>query len=290
MSTDLDARVDFMIIGAQKSGSTFLQHYLSAHVGVWMPPGEQPHLQDPYYSPAAVAALTRDLESAPAGAKVGIKRPAYLARPEVPGRVRRLAPRVRLLATLRNPIDRAVSAFYHYRHYGLAPDTDLNGGLRMLVRGDVPGRFGRAMEILEFGRYGEHLSRWAGEFDRDHLLVVCSDRLRYNPRDELNRLERFLGLSSFEPPPTGTANPGPYSPVRRTYMKVVRRLSGLDNTQGATGLAEHPLGRRAMAFDDGWLAERFRGRPDRLDDDVHDALAEYYADDEARLTEFLGAC
>jgi hypothetical protein len=278
---------DFAIIGAQKSGSTLVHEHLASHPGVWMPVGEQPHLEDPHYGQPALAALARDLEAAPAGARVGIKRPDYLARPEVPPRLHDIAPRARLLVALRDPVERAVSAFVHYRHYGLVPDVRVNDGLRMILRGGVPHAYARASEVLEFGRYGVHLRRWTSTFDSRQILVVHSDALRRDSAKELARVQSFLGLAAVEARSAGLGNPGPYSQVRRTYMRVVRRLVCLDHTSGATGLAQSPVGRRALAFDDGWLAQRFRGRPETLDDDVSAELVEYYAADRADLEETL---
>lgn len=274
--------VDFAIIGAQKSGSTLVHDYLRGHQEVWMRRDEQPHLQDPYYSPAAVNDLRRLLAEAPQKAQVGIKRPAYLARPEVPARMHELAPQAKLILALRDPVRRAVSAYAHYRHYGMVPNVSARDGLRMIIEGQIPSRYRRAGEVLEYGKYGEQLSRWRNWFDRSQFLVLRAERLRSDGETELRRIDRFLGIPPAALPPP-SANPGPYSPVRRTFMRVVRTALRLGHADGATALAEHPAGRKAMAFDDGWLADRFSGKPDALDDELTETLSQYYLDDQRRL-------
>lgn len=281
------ATLDFAIVGAQKSGSTALHSALASHPAVWMPPGEQPHLEDPHYSPQAVADLDATLSDAPETASVGIKRPDYLGHPEAPARLSRLAPRARVLVVLRDPVDRAVSAFYHYRHYGLVPNTGPNDGLRALLRGQAPARFARASEVLEFGLYGQHLRQWERVFRRSDMLVLQSEALRSDAAATLRQVEEFLGLPRGDVSPAPASNLGPYSELRRTYMRLVRSLVGLAPTDGATGLSRSALGRRALAFDDGWLAPRFRGRPEPLAGDVRDWLVRFYADDQRSLSAFL---
>lgn len=279
--------LDFAIIGAQKAGSTVLQSALASHPDVWMPPGEQPHLEDPHHSPDAVADLASTLRSAPDAARVGIKRPDYLAHPEVPTRLARLAPRARLIVILRNPVERAVSAFYHYRHYGLVPDMGPNDGLRRLLRADVPARFARAPEVLDFGLYAQHLQRWQRVFRRDDMLVLQTDDLRADQAAALRRVASFLDVAPFEMPEKADRNAGPYSALRRLYMRLVRRLVGLSPTDGATGLARTAVGRRAMKIDDGWLASRLPGRPEPLDDDVRQELVAFYAEDQRQLASLV---
>ena len=95
---------DFVLIGGQKAGSTFVQEALRQHPAVFTPHGETPFFQDPDYTPNDLSPLERELQGARAGQRVGIKRPNYLGEPEVPPRLARDLPGVKLIAVLREPV------------------------------------------------------------------------------------------------------------------------------------------------------------------------------------------
>ena len=80
----------FLIIGAQKAGSTFLHETLRQHPSLFLPRYETPIFEDPFYQAGAVQSeLGRILAPARPDQKPGIKRPDYLGRPECPARLAR---------------------------------------------------------------------------------------------------------------------------------------------------------------------------------------------------------
>ena len=115
----------FVVIGAQKSASTFLQRCLADHPEMWLPRGETTFFEDPTYEASRLSDLER-MFSRRRERVLGMKRPSYLSRPEVPGRIRRDLPNVKLIAVLREPISRAVSAYFHMVGGGYLPLLELN--------------------------------------------------------------------------------------------------------------------------------------------------------------------
>lgn len=105
-------KVDFLVIGAQKSGTTSIFNYLSSHPSIFMPQCKE------------VCFFTRDFErgvdwyfsnyfpSAPASSIKGEASPHYMYFKNVPERIASLFPDIKLIAVLRNPITRAYS---HYQ-------------------------------------------------------------------------------------------------------------------------------------------------------------------------------
>ena len=125
-----------------------------------MPKNEQPHLEDGYWSAQSAAEFMSIGSCQGDDLRIGVKRPDYLARSEVPPRLRILSPECRIVVVLREPVERAVSAYYHYVRYGLVPDLPLSLGLK-LIRLDSLGEFyPRSSEVLTYGEYGRHLARW----------------------------------------------------------------------------------------------------------------------------------
>src|SRR5919201_3141433 len=113
---------DFLIIGAQKAGTTALYAYLRWHPGITGPSWKEVSFFDRYYA-RGEAWYRGNMPSRPRQwlaerrngrpPLVGEASPSYLFHPLAPERVANLLPRARLIAVLRNPVDRA---FSHYQH------------------------------------------------------------------------------------------------------------------------------------------------------------------------------
>lgn len=119
--------VHFMIIGAQKAATSSLQAALQAVPGVYMPHGESPFFEDPDY---AERPWERFADPSQRAAIAGIKRPDILCRPDLIQRIARHSPESKFIIVLREPISRAVSAYYHLARHAHIPAEGLNAGLR----------------------------------------------------------------------------------------------------------------------------------------------------------------
>lgn len=263
----------FVVIGAQKSASTFLQDQLSLHPDIEIPAGEVRHFEDPFYSDGAVAELP-ELFHRPAGEAVrGIKRPDYLGRPEIPSRLHEALPDARLLVVLRDPVARAVSGYFHFVRHGFVPLLPIDEAMSTLMRGTWDCDYPRASEVLSFGKYGEHLSRYLEVFPADHLLVFDQRHLIQEPQVALHRAFEFVGVDPSFVLPERTvkvSNKGVYSPVR---LRLLRTKNRTRFTYTATMDRRYP---RAMtpwgwlynasvvAFDRTALSRFDSGRPPEL--------------------------
>src|SRR2546423_473254 len=110
-------KLDFLVIGAQKAGTTSLWRYLSDNARLALPPHkEAPFFSEP--SPGDFRGYMRALfKEAPRGAKTGTVTPTYMVGgpsapvPVIAERIRAAAPDVKLVALLRDPVERAHSAW-----------------------------------------------------------------------------------------------------------------------------------------------------------------------------------
>lgn len=185
---------DFVIIGAQKSASTFVHQCLAAHPEVYMPAREVTAFESPDYERGAVARLEAELARESARLH-GIKRPNLLGTPGAAARLRRHAPDARLIAVLRNPVERAVSAYFHYMSDGFIPLRPLGEGMRALLDGAYDRRWPRAREILTFGRYHHGLEAYAHYFARGRVLVLLHEDVTRDAPAALRRVADFLGIA-----------------------------------------------------------------------------------------------
>ncbi|HET8666226.1 MAG TPA: sulfotransferase domain-containing protein [Nocardioides sp.] len=286
----------FVVIGAQKSASTFLQDQLSLHPDVEIPEGEVRFFEEPFYSQGAVAELPSLFVRPAAGVRRGIKRPDYMGRPEIPARLHEHLPEAKLLAVLREPVARAVSSYFHMVRHGFVPLAPLDEAFRAILDGSWVSEFPRTPEILTFGLYGEQLARYLSLYRPEQLLVFEQRDLIADTRTKVREAYAFIGVDpSFEVPQAANrvSNKGVYSYPRlrllrtknktrfrytptmdRRYPKRMTPWGWLYNA-GVVGLDRTVLSR----FDD--------GRPPELSDRIRAEVRDYYAEDRQLLRTVL---
>jgi hypothetical protein len=209
---------DFLILGAQKAGTTALYAYLRWHPEITGPSFKEVSFFDRHYARgetwyrAHLPARPRQWIARQRHGRwplVGEASPSYLFHPLAPQRVVGLLPRARLIAVLRDPVDRAFSHYQHEVALGrerLSFEDALDAeGERM--RGEVermirdPSYFSEAWwnhTYVARGRYAEQLERWFAVFPRDQLLVLFSDDLAQQPAGTYARVLDFLGVDAHE--------------------------------------------------------------------------------------------
>jgi hypothetical protein len=203
----------FLIIGARKGGTTSLYAYLTEHPQV-LPALEKEifffignYDKGPaWYRGHFPTLLHCSLAERAAGGRVitGEATANYLHHLEVPERVGRLLPDVKLVVVLRDPVDRAISDYFHGVRHGRY--TPASRPLEPLVereleqlegRGGDAGadqRGGRVVGIVERGLYLNHVMAWLRVFPREQMLILLSDDLYRDPGAEYAKLTAFLDL------------------------------------------------------------------------------------------------
>ena len=192
----------FLILGAQKAGTTALYAYLRWHPGITGPAWKEVSYFDRHYRRGT--RWYRGQFPLRAGDRlVGEASPGYLFHPLAPERVRATVPDAKLIALLRDPVDRALSHYHHEVALGRealsfeeAVDAEperTRGEQERLVR--EPGFFSHAWwdyTYLARGRYVEQLERWFAVFPREQLLVVPSEELAGRPDETYAKILDFL--------------------------------------------------------------------------------------------------
>ncbi len=188
---------DFLIVGAQRAGTTSLHEWLARHPAVRFPRlGKGVHYFDTasQHSPSwyrahfprrAAIVNCRD-EFGPTA--VGEASPYYLFHPAVPGRVHALLPDVRYIAILRDPVSRAWSHYQHEVRRGhetrdfvtaLTQESDALGAVTAhdLERPGFVSYEHQHHSYLSRGRYAEQLERWFSIVGRERGLVLVNHEL-----------------------------------------------------------------------------------------------------------------
>lgn len=200
--------LDFVVIGAQKSGTTTLFKYLSVHPQIFIPPEKEAPFfsRDDRYEKGWEWYREEFFGNAPVNRLWGTVTPHYMGNSSVPDRLARQCPEARLIAILREPIERA------YSHY------------RMNVRRQVESRsFHEAVlqmtrepqltrnrlvpdprnAYIAWSEYGRILGGFRDYYPADRLLVIYANQLESEPENVLRRIYRFLEIQDCLPSQLG---------------------------------------------------------------------------------------
>ncbi len=288
---------DFVVIGAQKSASTFLADQLGARQDVYVSKLEIPYFEHPFFTHTPLNELGKVGAEVGAGVRYGIKRADYLARPEVPENLFSVIPGAQLIAVLRPPVQRAVSGAYWYMLHGFLPVRPLNDTLLGLLNTWHSGIRDRSTEVLSYGMYGESLARWMGHFPSQSLVAIDSRTL--SEESSWHRLEQHLALDPA-PRPDGEvvrSNPGVYDPARLRLLRLRAPLVYDWSKDERFQYRDRPFAYRPIRTTiakvptllDRFVVRRFSDSgPEALTPEVEERLTDLYQSDLELLIEVAG--
>lgn len=209
---------DFVIIGAQKAGTTSLYAALVSHPDVRPAFRKEVHFFDTEHF-SDLGWYRRHFPIDRGDWITGESSPYYLFHPAVPKRVASILPDVALIAILRDPVARAISQFHHAQNWGfedrpieVALDPETSDELAPIddeTWYDRPDSPSRERAYLARGRYAEQLDRWFSAFERDRLLVLESTEL--DEGTAIPAAQQFLGLREHTVPSVPKRNVGSYA-------------------------------------------------------------------------------
>lgn len=199
----------FIIIGAQRAGTTSLYNYLTQHPAVIAARRKELHFFDRSFH-LGIGWYRRQFRKPPLlriGARLitGESTPYYLFHPLVAERVWQAFPEMKLIALLRNPVDRALSHYHFSVRLGhetlsfedaLAQEADRLAGERERLC-TQPGYQSHAYVNFSYqarGMYADQLEMWLRRFPREQLLILRSEDLYRSPSHVLNTVCDFLSL------------------------------------------------------------------------------------------------
>ncbi|NIN93623.1 MAG: sulfotransferase [Anaerolineae bacterium] len=209
---------DFIIIGAQRCGTTSLYSYLLEHPSV-IPAFKKETL---FFSNHFGKGVTWYRCHFPlAWHKHYVRRirrqdfitgeasPYYIFHPHVPRRISETVPQARLIALLRNPVDRAYSHYHHEVKMGLEtlPFEDaiereeerLSMERAKMLEDENYRSFNyQNYSYLSRGIYVDQLENWTRFFDRDQILVLKSEDFNDDPVATLEQIAEFIDLPKWE--------------------------------------------------------------------------------------------
>jgi hypothetical protein len=203
---------DFIIIGAQKAGTTSMFRYLSQHSQLLPSCVKEVHFFD--------GGLNSDVDNFAKGqgwyrAHFPLKKhlddhsktfeasPLYIFNPLTPKRIFDLVPEVKIIALLRNPTERAISHYFREKRKGreslpiLEAFQEEENRLESVVNNnDYKNNKFRHFTYKRRGLYKEQIERFLNYFPRHQILVLSSEEFFSQPDNTLRQVFEFVGVDT----------------------------------------------------------------------------------------------
>jgi hypothetical protein len=229
------AMPDFIVIGAQKSGTSSIFIYLRQHPRIIAPVFKELYYFDRHYDrglawygcnfPAkSTVARLNDQRGAP---HLTFEATAtYIFDKDVPARIARDIETRKFIALLRNPADRAISAYWHARRLGretrsladaLKADLDRYEAETLFEAGNgpKPPKAPPGPTYLRRGIYHEAITNWRRHFAAEEMLIIQSEVMFAHPGAVMARVFEFLDLPPVNDIDVEPQNVGAYDDTDR---------------------------------------------------------------------------
>ena len=222
-------RLDFIVAGAQKSGTTALHYFLKKHPQIALPDRQEMHFFDDdaiFSRPVDYDLLHRHFRPVARSALAGEVTPSYLYWKPAMERIWNYNRQIKLVILLRNPIDRA---FAHWNMQRFK-DREQLGFLDALKK--EPTRIAQPLTIesrrfayVDRGFYSSQLDRVFKFFPREQVHIVKFEDFRDRKQETLDGIFEFLGVKSLRRIRDKDRNIVPYertmTPEERKYLSEV---------------------------------------------------------------------
>lgn len=267
---------NFLIIGAAKSGTTWLVRCLQEIPHIFIPSGEIHYFSRLFETKSPYWYAARFVDSRPAQV-VGEKSNSYLSDPNAAQRIHNALPDGKLVTLLRNPIDRAYSGYCMQLERGKVSKD---------IASYLDPDLARLPHIIENGLYYAQLSRFLAVFPREQIHIALYSDIKAQPTKVIRGVANFIGVPAEVDPDllvrrvnVKKAHGIPFA-YRRLLWPLLRSEAMRRRTLGR--LKETGVSRLAQAAISQPLQYPELGERER------EKLKIYYADDVTKLSDLLG--
>ena len=276
---------NFLVIGAEKSGTTALHELLATHPQVFMSEPKEPSfflsqdrrylaqdlLGQPHADIRTQAEYERIFVAAAAAKAIGESSPCYLYSAEAAQLIKATIPDVRIVALLRNPAERAFSQFTFNKQRGWEPLSRTFREALELEEERVQGNSMWAFHYTRRGMYARQLAPYINAF-ADRVRVWAYDDFVEKPAHVLREICEFCEIEEIalaEPPARRNVTSLPRSGLMRQL---------LDRPNLIRAMARGLMPNRARSALGGMLRRMNTRRPARDDESVRSLIPVFEED------------
>lgn len=281
----MDTWPNFFIVGAPKAGTTSLHAHLQSVPGIFMSRIKEPnyfsrtlvpddHPLRPIRDEHKYLSLFDDVRDE---AVIGEASPTYLADPDAPRRIHDVAPRARILISLRDPVERAFSHYLMMRNNGTAQLSFLGE-----IRRGIGQGANRRLVLLrpDLGLYHDQVVRYFATFGPASVRVILFEELSADTAGTLRGVLEFLGVKGT----VELAGTGAHRQFGEARGPLVRYLFANRTVARLSEVLISPRLRKVVREK---LLVRNVAKP-TMDQDAREFLVNYYREDVTKLAALLG--
>lgn len=275
---------NFLIIGAERSGTTSLYQYLRQHPQIFMCPIKEPNFfayddaldrdRPDFFPVRSLAEYEALFSGATDEQAIGEASTLYLYRPAAAERIKERLPDVKLIAILRDPAERSYAGYL----YALKRGRER----RSFAEAVRAGRDGALQSYLDIGFYHRKLTPYAEWLDRGKLALYLYEDYRRDPAMVLRRMFAFLAVDDAFVPDMSVKHNVSGLPRSKLLERLLRRNS-------VTRTVKRRLpdwARRAVDDTVSSIHRRNRVKP-AIDPEVRQDLIAFYRDDILKLQDLI---
>jgi len=303
---------NFFLVGAPKTGTTSLYHYLQQHPEIYLSPVKEPcffasemradnfnrefansmrlssrnllkYLDGPMSgpSPGGIVAdwseYLKLFKNVDAEKAVGEASVCYLWSPTAPGNIHAQVPKAKIVVILRDPVERAFSQYLQYAVGGLLTRS-FRQQIELCLRNTDPA-FGPLRPFLEYGLYYQQVKRYLDLFSPAHIRIFLYEEAWRSPSRFLKDLFRFLGVDARIDIDTSVRDLERRAPKAMPLHYALRKSGSVPRLKKLLPASFHKQLRAAL----------FKHKPSlQLDAKDRQYALEYYRADIQKLSSLLG--
>ena len=270
-------KAGFIGIGAQKAATTWLHHVLAEHPDVSVADEKEVNFFSAQFD-KGYAWYTRRFGGQAQPVLFGECSPNYFISCDATARAKVYNPDLKIIAILRDPIDRAFSNHLHEIRKGHIPAS--TSFAEALTQNPT---------YLEQSSYKRHLSRWIEAFGQEQVLVLLSEDIGADPAAAYRDVCAHLGLSTGHALQAVGQRQNESITYRSKKLQKILRQAG--DAGRAAGLAEAITwvkGRWGIRQLIGYNRQHLRGQVTEMSPQTRAKLEQYFQDDVAYVSALLG--
>ncbi len=217
-------RLDFILAGAQKSGTTALHYFLAKHPNITMGDQQEIHFFDDeamFVAQVDYEQLHKHYPLLASSTIAGDCTPSYIYHQSASERIWNYNPKIKLLVLLRNPVERAFAHWNMQRFKGREPLDFFDAVKEEKTRiASAQPDEARRFAYVDRGFYAEQLERLFQFFPREQVKIVKFEEFREKQRETLASIFSVLGLDPLRSVRSRVRNVVPYERAMNWEEKV----------------------------------------------------------------------
>ena len=277
---------DFFLVGAAKSGTSSLYTYLVQHPDVFLPEVKEPHFFYNERSPGLPVLREKDLgsylrlfEGVAGGVRAGEASTSYLYSANAAREIKQLREDAKILAVLRNPVNRAYSQYWNQVRDGqehLSFEAALDAEEERKSQ-----NWWHGFLYTETGHYAEQIARYMAAFGHENVQIHLFDDLHQDAREVCSKVFSFLEVDPAHKIETNKV----YNRSGPMRSRLLASLLNAPSIKGSAGKVLPPTWKRGVGE---WLRNVNRRPVPEMNPKTRERLRRLFMEDLNRLEDLIG--